>query len=201
MVDEFTGYLRVFQANNSLKPHKLYINEKLIDSNFTYKEFTDYMQSIVGCYNISLKDGNNKTIYTTSVMINKNNVSTLVIYGDSVNIKTALLVDSSEDDYNSTMATIRYANFVNDNVAFDIFVNDKEVVSDLQPEQVSYYMYEKVGTNKFVATSSKTGKILLQVPKMLLKTKYVYTGYIIGDVDGKLELVIPLEGVTYIKPE
>ncbi len=201
MVDEFTGYLRVFQANNTLKPFKLYINNELIDSSFTYKEFTDYMQSIVGCYNITLKDGNNKTFYTTSVMINKNNVSTLVIYGDSNNIKTALLVDSSEDDYSSKMATIRYANFVNDNVAFDIFVNDKEVVSNLEPEQVSYYMYEKIGTNKFIAKSSKTGKTLLQVPKMLLKTDYVYTGYIVGDVEGKLELVIPLEGVTYIKPE
>ncbi len=201
MVDEFTGYLRVFQANNTLKPFKLYINDQLIDSSFNYKEFTDYMQSIVGCYNIHLKDGNNKTFYTTSVMINKNNVSTLVIYGSADTIKTALLVDSSEDNYENKMATIRYANFVNDNVSFNIYVNDKEVVSDLQPEQVSYYMYEKVGTNKFVAKSSKTGKTLLQVPKMLLKTEYVYTGYIVGDVDGKLELVIPLEGVTYIKPE
>ncbi len=201
MVDEFTGYIRVFQANNTLKPFKLYINDQLIDSSFTYKEFTDYMQSIVGCYNIELKDGNNKTFYTTSVMVNKNNVSTLVIYGSKDNIKTALLVDSSEDNYESTMATIRYANFVNDNVSFDVYVNDKEVVSDLQPEQVSYYMYEKVGTNKFIAKSSKTGKTLLQVPKMLLKTDYVYTGYIVGDVEGKLELVIPLEGVTYIKPE
>ncbi len=201
MVDEFTGYMRVFQANNTLKPFKLYINDKLIDSSFTYKEFTDYIQCIVGCYNISLKDNNNTTFYTTSVMVNKNNVSTLVIYGDQKNIKTALLVDSSEDNYNSTMATIRYANFVNDNVAFDIFVNDKEVVTNLEPEQVSYYMYEKVGTNKFIAKSNKTGKTLLQVPKMLLKTEYVYTGYIVGDVEGKLELVIPLEGVTYIKPE
>ncbi len=200
MADEFTGYMRVFQANNTLKPFKLYINDNLIDSSFTYKEFTDYMECGVGCYNITIKDMQDKTLYTTSVYINKNNVSTLVIYGSSDNIKTALLVDSSEDNYDSDVATIRYANFVNDDVAFDIYVNDKRVVVDLEPMQVSYYMEEKLGENKFVARSSKTDKVYLQVPKMLLKKGYVYTAYIVGDVDGKLELVIPLEGVTYIKP-
>ncbi len=200
MADEFTGYMRVFQANNTLKPFKLYINDNLIDSSFTYKEFTDYMECGVGCYNITIKDMQDETLYTTSVYINKNNVSTLVIYGSADDIKTALLVDSSEDNYDSDVATIRYANFVNDDVAFDIYVNDKRVVVDLEPMQVSYYMEEKLGDNKFIARSSKTDKVLLQVPKMLLKKGYVYTAYIIGDIDGKLELVIPLEGVTYIKP-
>ncbi len=201
MADEFTGYMRVFQANNTLKPFKLYINDNLIDSSFTYKEFTEYMECGVGCYNISLKDVNNNNFYTTSVYINKNNVSTLVIYGSADDVQTALLVDSSEDNYSTDMAIIRYANFVNDDVAFDIYVNDKRVVVDLEPTQVSYYMQEKLGENKFVARSSKTDKVLLQVPKMLLKKDYIYTGYIVGDVDGKLELVIPLEGVTYIKPQ
>ncbi len=201
MADEFTGYMRVFQANNTLKPFKLYINDNLIDSSFTYKEFTEYMECVVGCYNIKLKDMNNNTFYTTSIYINKNNVSTLVIYGSADNVKTALLVDSSEDDYTSDIAVIRYGNFVNDDVAFDIYVNDKRVVIDLEPTQVSYYMEEKLGENSFVARSSKTDKVLLQVPKMLLKKGYVYTGYIVGEVDGKLELVIPLEGVTYIKPQ
>ncbi len=200
MVDEYTGFLRVFQANSSLKPFKLYINDSLIDSSFTYKEFTDYLECIVGCYNITLKDTNNVIFYTTSITINKNNVSTLVIYGNDIVVETALLVDSSEDSYDKELPTIRYANFISDNVAFDIFVNNKQVVTDLAPSEISYYMFEKLGENSFVAKSSKTGKTLLQVPKMLLKKGYVYTGYIVGNADGKLELVIPLEGVTYIKP-
>lgn len=200
MADEYTGYLRIFQANNSLKPCKLYINDKLIDSSFTYKEFTEYMECLTGCYNIILKDAKDVELYATSVVINDNNVSTLVIYGTDKVIKSALLVDSSTDNYKSKLPTIRYANFVNDRVTFDIYVNDKKVVSELAPEQVSYYMHERVGENRFVAKSSKTDKTLLQVPKMLLKTEYVYTAYMVGDVDAKLELVIPLEGVTYIKP-
>lgn len=199
MADEFTGYFRVFQGNNSLAPIKLYINDNLIDSGFAYKDFTEYMEGMIGCYNISLVNANNDTLYTTSIYLNTANVSTLVIYGNNTTIKTALLVDSYFDDYSSELATIRYANFVNDNVSFDIFVNDKLVVDNLAPEQVSYYMHEKLGENKFIATSSKTSKPLLQVPRMLLKTGYVYTAYIVGDIDDTLELVIPLEGVTYIE--
>lgn len=198
MADEFTGYLRMFQANNSLPPIKLYINNTLIDSGFAYKDFTEYMECVIGCYNISLVNANNDVLYTTSIYINRANVSTLVIYGDENNIKTALLVDSSDDDYSSELATIRYANFVNDDVTFDIYVNDKLVVDNLAPEQVSYYMHERLGENKFIATSSKTAKPLLQVPRMLLKKGYVYTAYMVGDIDDTLELVIPLEGVTYI---
>ncbi len=200
MADEFTGYMRVFQGNNTLKPFKLYINDILIDSSFTYKEFTEYLECEIGCYNISLRDFNGKTFYSTSVTVNKNNVSTFVIYGNVDNIKTTILVDSSEDNYNSDLATIRYGNFINQDTAFDIYLNDNPVVIDLEPAQVSYYMVETLGENNFVARSSKTDKILLQAPKLLLKKGYVYTGYIVGDVDGILELVVPLEGVTYITP-
>ncbi len=200
MPDEFTGFLRIFHANTAItRPLKLYINDYLVDNSFNLKDFTDYVECVIGCYNISLKDTNDNTLYTTSVTINKDNVSTLVIYGDANIVKTALLVDSLEDDYDSKLATIRYANFVNDEVAFDITVNNKQVVTALGSDQVSYYMYEKVGNNSLVAKSTKTGKTLLQVPKMQLKPDYVYTGYLIGDIDGKLELIIPLEGVTYIK--
>ena len=84
--------------------------------------------------------------------------------------------------------------------AMDVYWDDRMVLSDLRYEEISRYLTTAPGSHNLKLRETDTGKILVEHPKVNLKGGKAYTVYVVGSRADRagLQVLIPLEGVTYL---
>ncbi len=193
-------YLRFLHSVPNAGEVTVYVNDKLI-ADLTYRGFTEYYPAESGTYEISVYLKNtiatpilkekikfDSDIYTFAIMGLAEDIGYNVFGSDSITL-------------NPQKAIIRFANLSPFDTNFDVFINNKKAIENLEYNDITNFATLSPGKYSFKAFDSKTSQVKLQDPNMTLKAGKIYTGYIVG-IDGGtpgLQILIPLEGATYIK--
>lgn len=191
-------YLRFFHAVSDAPAVDLFVNDKYIDT-LSYKGFTEYYPALNGTYMIraNLK-GTDKVVLEEKVGLS-DDIYTFALTGLASDI-SANLITSDNEKPDKNKAIIRFANLAPFDTDFDIYINSMKGVIGLNYEEITEFFSLDAGTHSLKVVDQKTGETKLLDPKLVLKKGNIYTGYIIGveNAGSGLQIVIPLEGATYI---
>ena len=200
-------YMRLLNASPDSPAFDVYINNKIYASAFKYRDFTEYFSGQPGTYNIKIYPANNKTnlLIDRNIDLYKNNIYTVALMGlyDLGNLDINLISDHSRNT-SKRYAYIRFVNLSPTSDELDIKLNNNLVVSDLSyGTQTNYLELEpKIYNLKVYLQAENQETLILQNPQMRLSANKIYSGYIIGTYNkdsNKMQILLPLEGATYIK--
>lgn len=197
-MNENKCYLRFFHAVSDVGPVEFYANDKLI-STLYYRGFSEYHPAVEGTYKISVYLKTTKELVFEEEIFFGKDIYTFALTGLSSEL-SGNLISSDNEKPNKSKAIMRFCNVAPFDTDFDIYINSNKGVVGLNYEEVTEFFTLNGGNYSIKLTDSTTGETKLEDPRMVLKKGNVYTGYIVG-VEGKgqgLQILIPLEGVTYI---
>ncbi len=199
MVDTNKFYIRFFNAVSDLGEVEFYVNDKLISSLY-YKGFSEYYPANIGAYKVSVYLKSNKQMLAEEVLTFEHDVYTFALTGLKEELSLNIIKSDNEKPQKDK-AIMRFCNLAPYNTSYNILINKNSAVEDLQYEEITEFFSLVGGTYSVEFIDTMTNKVVLTDPKLTLKAGKVYTGYVVG-VQGKgagLQILIPLEGVTYIE--
>jgi hypothetical protein len=197
-------YLRFFQASLNAPALDIYINDVALVKDFAYKDFTKYFKAVSGSYNIKIFVSGNKNLIVLdeNIELYPNNIYTLAIIGlFNLNGIEINLIDDHLRDINKNYSYIRFINLSPSSRDLDIVLNNNLAISELSYATVSSYLELPPGRYNFKAYLSSQQKLVLENPNMTLDPGKIYSGYVLGieNIKDSMQIVIPLEGATYLK--
>ena len=200
-------YMRLLNASPDSPALDIYINNKLYASAFKYKSFTQYFSGQPGTYNIQIYLAGNKN----TLLINKNldfytnNIYTIALIGlYELNTMNIDIIPDHSRTINKNYTYIRFINLSPTSNQIDIKLNNTLIISDLSYATETDYLElaPKTYDLKIYLQNTNQELLILQNPKMLLSANKIYSGYIIGTYNqnsNTMQILLPLEGATYIK--
>lgn len=196
------GYIRFLNAAPDRGPVDIYVNGKLVASGLRYKDFTEYMRAVPGYYRTVVYQAGttNRPYLATGINISANTIYTAALNGDNTNLDMELITDRSRaKNYNT--AYMRFISLSPSRDAIDIYIDNRKVVSDMAYGEISNYLPLKPGVHSMDIRLAGTNQTILQNPYMSLKGGNYYTTYLVGysHKAPRLEVLIPLEGTSYLK--
>ena len=192
-----TSLVRVFHASPQAPPVDIYINESLAFSNLQYKQFSNYTSLEVGDYRIDVFQAGDTTkpIISGALNVEDGKMITVAVIGD-LNDLGLLLIDDvtkkTSDDYGS----FRIVNLSPNSKSIDVLVNGKSVVIDLEYKQNTSYIDARPDRYNIDVVQT-IEKVLLLSFSALIKSKRIYTLYILGDVPN-ISSLQSVDGNTYL---
>ncbi len=197
-----TSYARFLHAIPDVAAVDIYLNDYPIQKNIKYKEFTRYFTGYSGIYNIKVfKAGETETPFIAqNFEVDESGIYTVALTGLARDPAFEIIPDYARN-FDKNKAHIRFINLAPFNTDYNITLNEKPEVSGLTYKEISDYAEHLPGNYYFRAFNSITDDLKLSVPRMQLKAGKIYSGYIVGLESGKpgLQLLVPLEGATYLK--
>ena len=201
-IQENKGFIRFFNALPSQKSVDIYLDNKLLNSNIQYKDFTPYIYveySDNKKYKIDIYEtGTKKAIIRSTFRLPDESLFTLAITGD-VGQETILDIEEDIDQKtSSTQAIERFVNLSPKLPVADIFFNDKQAVDNIDYRDETEYEYLNPGQYTVFVKEDLTGNPLATV-NLEYKANRIYTIYIIGN-QPNVELIQAVDGNTYACP-
>ena len=101
-----------------------------------------------------------------------------------------------------TKSYIRFVNLSPSEEDIDIYLDGYQVITDMDFEEISNYVTLQPGVHTMKVVISDTGETVVSHPGFTLKPKQFYTAYITGlpqNTSYPMQVLIPLEGTTYLK--
>lgn len=198
------AYLRFFHALPNDPPVNvdIYINKKLVVKNFKYEDFTPYLTARAGTYVIQVyPTGNNlDQLLDIRITLNAHEIATAAVIGIVEQVGLEVISDYPQE-IDESLAFMRFINLSPDKVGVDVYIDDTPVVYDLNFTEVTDYLSLYPGKHTMKIKLSDSQKTIVSHPNMVLKGGNYYSTYVVGLIDGVplVEVLIPLEGVTYLK--
>ncbi len=198
------SYIRFLHAAYNAPAIDIFINDVPIVKDLSYRNFSQYYKASAGFYNVKIYPAGNKNLILLeeTIELTKNNIYTLAVMGmyDANGIELNLIADHLRD-IDKNYSYIRFINLSPSLENVDVVLNDKLEISQLSYGTVSSYLEMKPGKYNFKAYSSEQDKLVLENPNMILNAGKIYSGYIVGinNTKNNLQILIPLEGATYLK--
>ncbi len=199
MVDESKFYIRFFNAVSDLGEVEYYVNDKLI-STLKYKAFSEYYPANIGTYKVSVFLKATKQMLAEEVLSFEHDVYTFALTGLAEELSLNIIKSENEKPMKDK-AMVRLCNLAPYDTNFNVYLNEKLAVEQLGYEEITEYFSVNGGTYNLKYYDVDTKKLALTDPKLMLKNGKIYTIYIVG-VEGHgsgLQVLIPLEGTTYIE--
>lgn len=192
-------YIRFLNAVSDMSEVEFYANDKLI-STLNYKAFSEYYPANIGSFKISVYEKSSKTLLAEEVLLFEHDVYTLALSGLKEEL-TLNIVKSESETPSNTNAQIRFVNLAPYDTSFNIFINKNKTVDALAYEEITEFFSLNGGSYRVELYDVTTGEIALTNPKMVLKNNKIYSVYIVGveNVGSGLQMLIPLEGTSYIE--
>ena len=133
------------------------------------------------------------------LQVRQADIDTVAVTGLAENL-SSMAIEDSRRRLNGKRAYIRFVQLSPTAPAMDVYWDDRMVLSDLRYEEISRYLTTAPGNHSLKLRDSQTGELLMEHPKVTLKGGKAYTVYIVGSRADRagLQVVIPLEGVTYL---
>ena len=204
-----TSLVRCFHAIPTETKFDVYINDELLASELSYKQFSYYIP-VLEAENHNVKvfiSGENGTpIIDKQIRIRKSNVETLAIVGSIENPDILPIVGDPTLPSYPDKSVIRYANLSPNNIVINVSLNGDVIQSG--PVNINefneysllnpiMYKFDFINPNNNSQTSSTH----------ILKPTRIYTFYLVGSLDPNsslylshpLELVISVDITTLIK--
>lgn len=202
--DANKAYIRFLHAVPNDPPVNVdvYINKKLVVKNFKYEDFTPYLTAHAGTYIIQVyPTGNNvDQLLDIRITLNPHEIATAAIIGTTSQVGLEVISDYPQE-IDESLSSMRFINLSPDKVPVDIYIDDTPVVYDLDFTEVTDYLSLFPGKHTMKVKLSDGQKTIVSHPNMVLKGGNYYSTILVGFVNGTplVEVLIPLEGVTYLK--
>ena len=164
-------------------------------------DFTEYMKLFPGWYRIAIYRAGTVTnpLTVLRLQVQSGGIYTVAVTGLADALST-LTIEDSHRYLSPNRAYIRFVQLSPTAPAMDVYWDDRMVLSDLRYEEISRYLTTAPGSHNLKLRETDTGKILVEHPKVNLKGGKAYTVYVVGSRADRagLQVLIPLEGVTYL---
>lgn len=192
------SFIRVMHASPNAPAVDIYSNGKLIIQSLGYKQFTQYIPTPPGDYNIRIYPAGQTTnpVIDTTVVIPQNTVFNLTVIGKypSIEIYT---VPEPITAQSFGRACIRFIHLSPDASTVDITLqNGTKVFSGLGFKDITDYACIPSGTYSFQIKLSGTNGGVLTLQNLQLLPNNYYTVYIVGFV----EQAPPVEVIPVLEP-
>lgn len=196
------AYIRFLNANPMVGPVDIYVNGRKVVSGLQYQDFTEYMKVFQGYYRIAVfKAGmQDDPIAVTRLNVIRNRIYTIAVTGDMQNVNTEVIVDGRRT-LNPDLSYMRFIHLSPNAPAVDVYVDDRLVLKDLEFTEASRYLSLLPGDHNITFKKANTDEVLLVDPMATLKGGKAYSVYFVGEdgMEPGLQVLIPLEGTTYLK--
>lgn len=202
--DADKAYIRFFHALPNDPPVNVdvYINKKLIVKNFKYEDFTPYLTAHAGTYIIQIYPTGNSVdqLLDVRITLNPHEIATAAIIGTTSQVGLEVFSDYPQE-IDDSLSFMRFINLSPDKVAVDIYIDDTPVVYDLDFTEITDYLSLFPGKHTMKVKLSDSQKTIVSHPNMVLKGGNFYSTFVVGFINGTplVEVLIPLEGATYLK--
>lgn len=195
-------YMRVFHASPNAPAVDVYMNETLIARRLAYKNFSNYISVPPGKYNVKVFPTGKKDtpVINTNVDVPARSIITVSAIGTLPNISLLPILEPVFDRIPGR-AYLRFAHLAPTTPNVDLLASGQKLFSNVAYKNVTNYIPVNPGVYTFNLNSTSNNQRILYVPNMRLLPNKIYTIYAVGLL-GKtppLQLVIPLDGNTYLK--
>lgn len=197
------SYIRVFHSAPDAPAVDVYANNAIIVSNIKFKGFSQYIRVPQGKYRVRVfKQGTQKNpLIDRDIIIPENRILTLAAIGIMPNLELKAIEDTLEP-LRRGRSKVRFIHLSPNAPAVDITLPNGDVIfKNVSYKEVTGYKEIRQGSyNLQVKTAGIDEKILL-LPNTRFGPNKFYTIYAVGLVnrEPKLQVVIPLDGNTYLK--
>lgn len=197
------SYIRFLNAvPNNDATYDIYIDGRLAAKGLRYKQFSEYLKAYPGFYRMQVYPSGTKEspVFDHSFAIEKDKIYTAALTLD----KEQLILDLIEDTFHSDDPTLSYLRFINLSPTSDgvtISIDGIEVIPNLKHLEATLYAGFTPGTHSIEVKDTQTGKVLAVHPGIPMSPGKYYANYVVGyeDRQPSLEILIPLEGASYLK--
>ena len=197
----FIRFLHALPANPPFNMD-IVVNDKTIVRNLKYQDFTNYLTLAPGNYEITLYPAGSRTrkLLNTSLTISDDEILTVAITGNINDVEIETFSDYLRP-IDNTMAHMRFINITSERTPVDIYVDDKPVVYELRYTEETDFISFAPGKHTMEIKLSASGRTVVYHPNMLLKAGKYYTAFVVGRISQPptIEVLIPLEGISYLK--
>lgn len=197
-------YIRLFHAAPNAPAVDIYANGAPIARNLSYRNFTLYQTLRAGVYRIDVyRAGRRDTpILTASLTFPGRTIFTIAVAGMLPNI-TLLPVAEPKQQIPRGRLLIRFSHLSPTAPNVDVTLSNGTVLfRNVRFRETTNYITLPPSTHHFQLKVAGTNNVVLDVPHIVLTPNKIYTIYAIGLPSGQppLQVVIPLDGSTYINP-
>ncbi|WP_069997501.1 DUF4397 domain-containing protein [Cellulosilyticum sp. I15G10I2] len=199
------SYMRFFHALPIKYSIDIYIDTKLAFRDVLYEDFTDYIALYPGEHTITIKQTKNPiTVFSMVWHVPNQKIYTGIIAPktkDGMGIEIYKIEDITRP-IPSNNFLVRIGHFSMPTPTIDIFLSDNTATfKKVSCNELTNYTPSKPGIHTLEIKESTTGKSLLSVPSIRLKTTRFYSIYVIGNNSKEfpLTITIPLDGNSYLR--
>lgn len=203
MRQDLFSYARLLHASPDAPPVDVYLNDRKVASNLTYRNFTGYLKIPTGLYTIKVYPAGTTTnpVISTQLQVPARSIYTLAVIGKLQDISLQPILEPVIS-YNPGTSLIRFIHLSPNTPPVDITLpSGQRLFKDVEYREVTGYIPINPGTYTIQARPAGTDNIALVVPNINLLPNRIYSVYAIGLLDGNptLQVLIPLDGSTYLK--
>ncbi|WP_304508216.1 DUF4397 domain-containing protein [Anaerotignum sp.] len=195
------SYLRLFNAFSCVPKIDIYINNKKVASALEYKSFTEYYKIFPGYYRIQIfaAGETQKPLLVTCTHLIGYLIYTAAITGIETKAFLELLNDrifTIPDE----KAALRLVQLSPNAPVMDAFFDDFLALTEVDFREISRYLLTPSKKAKLTLKDYVKKSVLLEQGAVPLESLYVYTAYVIGNmnVEDGLELLVKEEGMAFL---
>lgn len=197
-------HLRFLHAVPNAPAVDVYANGVLIARNLNYRGFTEYQALKAGTYQIEVFPTGRREnpVLATTATLPDLTIFTIAIVGQLPNL-SLLPIAEPKIALPQGAAMLRFSNLAPTSPNMDLILTDGTVLfSDVRFKETTNYIILPALTYHFRLRIAGTNNVVLEVPNIQILPDRFYTIYAIGLVNEqpRLQVLIPLDGNTYINP-
>lgn len=201
-IQQTRSYARILHASPNAPGVDIYLNDKLLVSNLTYKDFTEYYPLDPGLYNIKVYPAGQRQnpVINSDVRVPPSGIYTVAAINKLENIALYPILEP-QTPIPSGMVYARFAHLSPNAPSVDVKLEDGTTLfKDVPYKGVTEYKLIQPGTYTFNVYPSGSDQRVLYVPNITLKGNRFYSIYAVGLVEGNppLQVLVPLDGNSYL---
>lgn len=202
-VPALSSFARVFHASPNTPAVDVFLDDKLIIGRISYKGFSPYLKIMPGRHTIKVYQfpRRQNPIINTSIDIPSRSILTIPVIGVLPEISLLPIIEPTEPRIRGK-AYFRFSNLSPNTSALDLTLqNGEKLFTKVNYKETTKYISINPGIYNFDVKLNSTGERVIHVPNIRLLPNKIYSFYTVG-LSGKtppLQVVIPLDGSTYLK--
>jgi len=203
--ENMLSYIRLLHAAPKAPAVDVYVNDNLLVKNFNYRQFTDYVKIPSGTYNVKVYTSGVKEepIIETDLFVPPRSVITIAAIRDTNNeVVLYPIAEVPIENATAGKTRVRVVHLIPNAPAVDIALpNGTVIYEDVEFKDIEKYIEVLPGNYTFEVRLAGTEIPILYIPNIRLRANRYYTVYAVGLIgeEPSPQVLIPLDGITYIK--
>lgn len=196
------SYIRVLHASPDAPGVDVYLNNRQLARNLTYRSFTPYTGVTSGNYSIRVFPAGQtiNPVIDTRIQVAPNSIYTAAAIGTLANIEPYLIPDPVISPL-ANRARVRFVHLSPNAPEVDITLPDgTPLFQGIGYKEFTNYRSLAPGRYTLQARLAGTGNVVLNVPNIVLRPGRNLSIYAVGLAGGNppLQVLIPLDGSSYL---